>query len=268
MRELESLRKIYHPFYPVGKMKPGTVSFTEFKPHISLYPYIFHYWELKTLQRLETCLSHKVVPNGCLDIYFEISSPNKSYITGLSNSASSVMLENEFHYIGICFMPTVVPQLYKLNSADLHNHHEDLSNVARTTSKYLSTSFYPEITLNEIKDLLDRHFMHEISRMTFKCDSRLLNALHTIFHSNGQLRVETDLDVGLSSRQLRRVFDIFVGDSPKSFAKTVRFQKCLQALSRMAESTSFYDFGYYDQVHYIREFKKLYGAPPSKIAHQ
>jgi hypothetical protein len=123
-----------------------------------------------------------------------------------------------------------------------------------------------ELSQEQIKGLLDKHFIREISRMNFKCDSRLLHALHSFFVTNGCLRVESDLDVEMSSRQLRRVFDTYIGHSPKSFARTMRFQKCLQA-DALDPSTAnaFYDFGYYDQVHYIKDFKKLYGATPAKV---
>ena len=265
MRELERLRALYSPYHPVRKLKSTVVSYNEFLPHRSLQPFIFHYWEMKTLERLEVEFQHKVIPNGCIDLYFEISRPHQSFITGLSDRYSSVPAGDEFHYIGVCFVPTIAPQLYRVESAELRNRHESLSSLAPSTSAYIQSRFSPGISQEQIKKLLDMHFIKEISRIKFNHDPRLLNALHDIFLTNGHLRVESDLDVGLSSRQLRRVFNIYVGDSPKSFARTVRFQKCLQANAlAMNNEASFYDFGYYDQVHYIKEFKKLCGVTPAK----
>lgn len=266
MRGLELIRSLYFPFHPVGKLKSDILSYEEFAPHISLQSYIFHYWEMKTRGRLERNFDHKVVPNGCIDIYFETSSPHQAFVTGVSNRHSSVTVSNEFHYIGICFVPTIAPQLYKVNGSELHNHHELLGNVAPSTANYIESVISPSLSQEQIKGLLDKHFIREISRMNFKCDSRVLHALHKIFVTNGRLRVESDLDVGMSSRQLRRLFDTYIGDSPKSFARTVRFQKCLQANAQdTSTANAFYDFGYYDQVHYIKDFKKLYGATPAKV---
>lgn len=268
MRELESIRNLYTPFHPAGKMKSNTVSYTEFLPHPSLRPYIFHYWEMKSRGKLQNALEHNLVPNGCIDLYFEINHSDRAYITGLSNQHSSVRMSDAFHYVGICFVPTIAPQLYKVNGIDLRNHHEPLDSAAPSTARYIKSEFSPAMPWHQIKELLDKHFIGEISRLNMKHDPRLLQALHDIFTSDGQVRVESGLDVGLSPRQLRRVFEVYVGDSPKSFAKTVRFQKCLQAnaFDPLAEK-SFYDFGYYDQVHFIKEFKKLYGSTPARIAH-
>lgn len=270
MRELERIRQLYFPYHPVRKLKSTIVSYSEFLPRRSLQLYIFHYWEMKTLARLESDFQHKVIPNGCVDLYFEISRPHQSFITGLSDKYSSMSAGYEFHYIGVCFVPTIAPQLYRIDSSELHNRHESLSNLAPSTAEYIQSEFSPGLNQQRIKKLLDKHFTKEISRIKFRCDPRLFNALHEIFLANGQLRVESDLDVGLSARQLRRVFNTYVGDNPKSFARTVRFQKCLQA-NILAPKTeySFYDFGYYDQVHYIKDFKRLYGVTPSKVdSHQ
>lgn len=266
MRELRLIRELYYPFHPVAKLKTDIVYYAEFAPHISLQPYIFHYWEMKTRGRLEKKFDHRVVPNGCIDIYFESGSPHQAFVTGVSNRHSSVSLSREFHYIGICFVPTVAPQLFKLNGSDLQNHHELLENVAPSLANYIGSVFTPGLSQENIKALLDKHFIREISRLNVKCDSRVLHALHNIFVTNGRLRVESDLDVGMSIRQLRRVFDTYIGDSPKSFARTVRFQKCLQAtVLDPTTAKVFYDFGYYDQVHYIKDFKKLYGLTPTEV---
>lgn len=265
MRETEAIRKLYYPFHPVTKLESKTISYSEFRPHENLQPFIFHYWEMKTVAKLERAREHRVIPNGCVDIYFDVSRPYQSFITGLSNRYSSVTLADEFHYVGICFVPTVAPQLYRLNGSELRNHHETLADVAPSTARYIRSTFSPGLSQQQIKELLDIHFIQEISRANFKCDPRLLRAVCDIFKTNGHLRIESDLDVGLSTRQLRRVFDIYVGDNPKSFARTVRFQKCLRANAFQSDHENlFYDFGYYDQVHYIKEFKRLYGTTPAK----
>lgn len=267
MHELESIRKLYAPFHPVRNLKSNTLSYTEFLPHRSLQPYIFHYWEMKSRGKLEKAIEHKLVPNGCIDLYFEISHPDRLFVTGLSNKHSSVNVSEEFHFVGICFVPTIAPQLYRVNASDLQNRHELLADVAPSTAHHIKSAFYPGLTLRQINELLDKHFIREISRLKLRHDPRLLQALHDIFVSGGQVRVESGLDVGLSVRQLRRVFDTYVGDSPKSFARTIRFQKCLQANAfDPGAEKSFYDFGYYDQVHYIKEFKRLYGTTPTRVA--
>lgn len=79
--------------------------------------------------------------------------------------------------------------------------------------------------------------------------------------------IENDLNTGISSRQLRRLFDFYIGDTAKTFSKVVRFQNILRAnpsSQSLRQNKLFFDVGYYDQAHFIKEFKNFYGVTPSK----
>ncbi len=73
---------------------------------------------------------------------------------------------------------------------------------------------------------------------------------------------------GISRQRLARRFRHTSGLSPKTFARTTRFQALVQALlaTDVAEwarrSTS---LGYYDQAHMINEFRCFAGAPPTRF---
>lgn len=72
-------------------------------------------------------------------------------------------------------------------------------------------------------------------------------------------------DLGVSERQLRRVFREAVGVSPKTFAKLTRFHRALNAAREKGE-TSWASIaaavGYYDQAHLIAEFHAIAGSTP------
>lgn len=72
--------------------------------------------------------------------------------------------------------------------------------------------------------------------------------------------------VGLSERQLERRFSARVGLSPKRFAKLHRFERAL-ALARTTPSLSAVaqGAGYYDQSHFVRDFRSFAGAAPSEV---
>ncbi len=73
----------------------------------------------------------------------------------------------------------------------------------------------------------------------------------------------------MSPRQLRRFFDTYIGFSPKTFSRIVRFQSVLAALRRAPQNdwnSLCFAFGYYDQAHFIHEFKEFYGLPPASVS--
>ena len=113
----------------------------------------------------------------------------------------------------------------------------------------------------------DSYFINLIKNTTFDNDSRLYNAIEKILQEFGVVNIEQDLDTGISQRQLRRLFEFYIGDTAKTFAKVVRFQNILRAKpssQSLRQNKLFFDVGYYDQAHFIKEFKNFYGITPSK----
>jgi len=73
-------------------------------------------------------------------------------------------------------------------------------------------------------------------------------------------------ELGVSERNLRRVFQHQVGMTPKAFAKIARFRRALLASRADASWASIAaNAGYYDQAHLIAEFRALAGAKPSEL---
>jgi transcriptional regulator GlxA family with amidase domain len=106
-----------------------------------------------------------------------------------------------------------------------------------------------------------------LKTQAFDNDSRLYNAIEKILQEFGVVNIEQDLDTGISQRQLRRLFEFYIGDTAKTFAKVVRFQNILRAKpssQSLRQNKLFFDVGYYDQAHFIKEFKNFYGVTPSK----
>jgi methylphosphotriester-DNA--protein-cysteine methyltransferase len=90
-------------------------------------------------------------------------------------------------------------------------------------------------------------------------DNRITTTLDTIYHQHGQLRFDDAAVHAVNPRELRRLFDRHIGISPKSFARIVRFQSMLQTMLRDPErewGQRCLDFGYYDQAHFIHDFKR------------
>jgi AraC-like DNA-binding protein len=75
-------------------------------------------------------------------------------------------------------------------------------------------------------------------------------------------------DCNISNRYLQKIFLEKVGFSPKFFIKIARFQYALNHLinDENASLTSLaYDAGYYDQAHFINDFKQFTGFAPSRF---
>jgi AraC-like DNA-binding protein len=70
---------------------------------------------------------------------------------------------------------------------------------------------------------------------------------------------------GITSRYLQKLFVQYTGLTPKLYSKIHRFQNSLQLVIRNESPLTAiaYDCGYFDQSHFIREFKSFTGITPS-----
>ena len=264
---LTAIRAGYKPIQPTVKQSGDSVTYMEVFPDHRLQPYIYCYWRLKTRAPLEEPFTYRVVADGCIDIFFALDQPAESLVMGFCKQYTEFELDNTFDYVGIRFLPTMFPQLFKINASLLSNRAENLDAVNPSTARFIAERFTASSSTEVICGLLDNYFLHHIAQTTFDRDPRLYGALATIMHKAGALNVERDIDSGISPRQLRRLFEYYIGDTAKTFSQVVRFQHILlakPAAQSLRENKLFYDVGYHDQAHFIKAFKNYYGLTPSR----
>ena len=69
----------------------------------------------------------------------------------------------------------------------------------------------------------------------------------------------------MTNKTLERKFAKYIGKTPKQFIKLIRFQHILSELQHTSYnnlSVFAYENGYYDQAHFIRDFKTYAGLTP------
>jgi AraC-like DNA-binding protein len=76
---------------------------------------------------------------------------------------------------------------------------------------------------------------------------------------------------GYSQKHIIKLFKENVGVTPKEFLKVIRFQKAVQQVEQQAVvdwSTIAFDCGFYDQSHFIADFKTFSGFTPTEYVRQ
>jgi len=109
------------------------------------------------------------------------------------------------------------------------------------------------------------HFL--ISRMTnTEPDKLVLAALALIHKSKGNIRIkELTEQLFISQSPLEKRFRQALGASPKKFASIVRLKNVIQQYDSVNSLTELgYETGFYDQAHFIKEFKTFTGDTPEK----
>ena len=260
-----NIRQFYQPIQPIITHSTENISYREIFPDENLLPFIYCYWQLKTEVQLSENYQYRVVSDGCIDVFFEVDNPDESYIMGFCKSYTEFPLGKQFSYIGIRFLPSVFPLIFGQNAKELSNTEVRLDLVLPDLAQFILHKFNNFKTIQQIKNELDIFFITYLEKTDFSVDNRFSKALEIILKSQGNVQILNDLDTGISPRHLRRLFEFYIGDTAKTFSQVVRFQSVLRtsvSASAFQKSKLFYDMGYCDQSHFIKEFKTFYGRTP------
>jgi len=263
INEVQAIRKLFRPIQPSVKLGDSLISYNEFKPSNVLGDYIYCYWQLKTNRSLGQPFSYRVVSDGCIDIFFESENPEKSFVMGFCRKFTEFSLDTDFNYIGVRFLPSFFPLFFKVDAKVLTNKFQELSRVAPQFSSWLAT-FESEKSFVEVLNSKFESILQNFSSVDI--DGRFYTAVSEILKRNGNIDLEKEMLAGISSRQLRRKFNQYLGTTPKAFANVVRFQHILNAKpskQSLKENKIYFDVGFYDQAHFIKSFKSFYGVTPS-----
>ena len=255
-----SLRPYYHPMQSVIPAEEKEVTYTEFLPCEALSPFIYCYWELKSPPR-NTPFFYRVVADGCIDLFFDCNAPQMSSLMGYCNTYVEFPIMGAFRYVGVRFLPSAFPLLFGQDAFEISAQEIPLREVVPTLATFIADQLEVPLSLATIAQHLDNYFLRYLSQRSLQMDKRFFSALLQILQSKGTMHI-SQLDTGISARQLRRLFEYYIGDSPKTFSNIVRFQHILSTKSY--HNHSFLDT-YYDQAHFIKSFKTFYGNTPSKV---
>lgn len=262
---MSALRSIYTPVQP-SAMHSNDAWYVEMPPHAALDGLVYCYWQLRSRKPLAENYSYRVAADGCTDLYFEASAPQQIEVTGFAASSSVFEIGREFQYFGIRFYPSAFTQLTGIPAAELAGRSVSLQQVHPQLYRELLLAAEMNTTFAVNADLALLDFL---KRQSLQYDSRFQHALNLILAQGGNMAIERELQAGISPRQLRRMFHHYIGASPKTFSKVVRFQHLLRQINSLTElrrSTAYFDSGYFDQAHFIREFKAFYGLTPAQAA--
>lgn len=265
MIQLTQIRNYFKPIQPSVKAGKGNISYKEFAPHPDLENLIHCYWQLKTQESLELPFQYRVVSDGCVDIFFNVKAAEESFVMGFSDKFKEFAIGTDFDFAGIRFYPSIFTLFFGISAKSLKNQDQALKPLLPKMAEFISqhlkrdfAAFIPQ---------LDTYFQALIQQNSPEIDQRFYRAFLEILKRKGNLEVETELDTGLSPRQLRRLFNHYIGTTPKSFSQVIRFQYILNetsSLQDLKEDKIFYELGFFDQAHFIKNFRKFYGVTPSK----
>lgn len=113
--------------------------------------------------------------------------------------------------------------------------------------------------------LLNHFFIQQVREQA--PDTLVAEAVRLIYASGGNIQIrQLNESLFISQSPLEKRFRKLVGTTPKKFASIVRFNTVLQNMHKGRSLTELcYEYQYFDQAHFIKDFKRFTGETPERF---
>lgn len=263
----------YRPFQSMSETvrKCSNIRCKQYLPSEHLQPYISCFWTMTSGIKLEEPILHRVIPDGCIDVIFDLSEHSygeAASIVGTMTKPIFAELKDRVNFLAIRFLPGSFLHFFDIPACHFTDQIISLEMISgRREHKFTERLAGKNHISNKI-ELLESYFEHLLMRSNRR-DPAVRIALYNILKHKGNIGIsQLSKSANSSQRQLCRKFNKWVGVSPKSFCRIIRFQNILRMLPSRSRCNLLFialDGGYYDQSHFIHEFNSYYGLNPSEF---
>lgn len=175
--------------------------------------------------------------------------------------------------LNVFFYPAGPYQLLGISQNKLENTILNLNDLLGSTARELKEKLLDQTTVAGVKQVAESFFLRCLSRRKEEAASiRLASAIEQLGRYSHEKNVIKRIcqQYGYSIKTLERHMQQMTGLRPKMLQRILRFNKVLKYLNhqpppfhwaRIARA-----FGYYDQMHLIKDFSWFHGTTPDSVA--
>jgi AraC-like DNA-binding protein len=257
--------------------------FYSIQPGPLLADYVRYFWVLENDLSTGESYTHRTMASGCPELCFHYKGcfeellpgdkVEKSFRTGIHGQSlgyKRFRIAESFGLFGAFLYPFAVPALLGIPASAINNQMVDMPTLLGKTGEILEEKMMLAQNNMERTRILSAFLESKLAR-TGECElagagsTRIIPAIRQVVAARGRLSIQSLSDqYFLSSRQFTRNFLQYAGFSPKLFSRLLRFESTLEEYGNRNKSLTeiAYDCGYYDQSHFIHEFKEFSGHHP------
>jgi AraC-like DNA-binding protein len=253
------------------------------KPHPTLAPYIQGFVHVCIGPEKELAIQDiDLFPVGYGLLSFIFNSTFNLFNTTLNKKYSSRFnfsgqLDHYHHIKGSCWSVAYVlfkpfgayrllgvPQ-YLLKNESINMHDIMGNSINEVYAKMEDHAHHPKEAIKILEQWLlsqlDRNSKIDINRISFACNQ--------VINKKGNILIgELNKMCCMSKSSMEQYFRDHVGISPKVYSRIIRFNEAKKVLKDAADKNWIEiveNYGYYDQAHFIHEFKHFFGYSPSQV---
>lgn len=245
--------------------------YQEFPPSPILTPYVKCLWILESDQFI-TDAPEKILPDGCMELIFHYGAPfvqslsqPKTFVYGQLHQAIEISPNGKTGILAVRFQPDGLSAFINMPGSEFVNRPATFLELFGNKGSSMEDQLLLCNNSEQRTKLMIQFLESQLSSHYGRYDNVINWCVKNIRSNNGVLdKNQFERHIGLSQRQLERRFKNSVGLTIKRFAKITRFQHTLSLINdnEMSLTSLAHHAGYYDQAHFIKDFKEFAGINP------
>lgn len=206
--------------------------------------------------------------NGAMFVQQGRGEREQLFTSGLqaqTRSAQHYASHEPIGVFGIYFQPYAIPFLFSIPAGEISSQNISLCSLLGKQGTELEERVLLAKSNQERLHIVSLFFEKRLASASYM-EHRIISSINHIVKHKGMLPIEELVSRNcLSQRQFERKFKHLTGFSPKMFSRIIRFENSLDLYLQQDVSLTetAHTFGYYDQSHFIRDFKEFAGQHPS-----
>lgn len=251
--------------------------------HPLLKNYIKFFWEFR-VDLLH--VNHKLIPQRNINLRFNLSDTphvlslngnehllENVYFSGLHDHFTNahLKLSGKVHTLGICFYPEGFYPFVNIPVTEFKNQLLGGFEVGLKWVKSVSEQLKGSPDVRARLEIIEKELVLVLIHNN-NSPERFQKIFRALKHSENSLQI-TDFckknNIGI--RNLERMHNKYVGVPANTYGTLNRFHSSLNRLlfkdfSKLSDLA--YDHGYFDQMHFIKEFKRFTGDTPNDFVNK
>ena len=248
-------------------------------PPLSAFVDCFWYWESPPRAHAK----ERLMPNGEPGMVFNLRDEafriynaqnlerfatfGTAVFTGAGTEGFAIDTDSQERVFGVQFRPGGAFPFFRMPASEFENISVALEDLWKRAASEMRERLLAAPTVRDKFRVAEQCLLQQLAR-PLELHPAVAFALQRICRSRRDVAVSSILgEVGFSQRHFIETFHQQVGLTPKAFCRVRRFQRVLQAVHGQKAvdwADVALDCGYYDQAHFIHDFKVFSGFTPSQ----
>lgn len=260
----------------------NNIKYFEYKPHPALTEYVECFWSTEIVNPMPPKEMESFIPDGSTELVFKIGEAHievkdgkkefikNSHVSGIQNRSSDVLLPKRLNHFCVRFKLGGTFPFFGIPAHLFANNNFSLDIFLGKEYRVIEDQIFEALNDKMRIEIIENFLLTKLYGLNTMEDYHFVKSC-----TNRLLMIEDPIKINdltklyyTNYKALERKFKKIIGLTPSELMKIKRVNDAVRHMhtsGTLSLTETGYACGYYDQSHFIREFKQITGLTPLKF---